>query len=87
MREREPSAEPYHLFALSNLASLLALVSFPFLIEPRIPSHRQALWWSEAFVAFVILCSIAAWISRRNDVSAPQPEVLEGSHGFGSRGR
>jgi hypothetical protein len=58
-------SEPYHLFALSNLASLLALLSFPFLIEPRIPSHRQAMLWSTLFGVFVGLCSIAAWLARR----------------------
>jgi len=83
-----PSGEPYHLFALSNLASLLALVSFPFLIEPRFPSHRQALVWSAVFVVFVVLCSLAAWISRRSgvgikqaaataDLSASSPEASE----------
>ena len=30
-----PDASPYRLFALSNLASMLALLGYPFLIEPR----------------------------------------------------
>ena len=64
-RERSNS-EPYHLFALSNLASLLALLSFPFLIEPHIPSHRQAVLWSMLFGIFAALCSIAAWLARRS---------------------
>ena len=38
--------EPYYLFALSNLASLLALLSYPLLIEPHIAAHRQATLWS-----------------------------------------
>jgi SAM-dependent methyltransferase len=64
-RERSESG-PYHLYALSNLASLLALLSFPSLIEPRIPSHRQALLWSALFAIFVVLCSLVAWIARRS---------------------
>ncbi len=56
---------PYHLFALSNLASLLALLSFPFLIEPNISSHRQTLLWSALFVVFATVCSITAWLARR----------------------
>ena len=59
------ASEPYHLFALSNLASLLALLSFPFLIEPHIPSHRQAVLWSALFAIFAGLCSIVAWLARR----------------------
>ena len=59
------ASEPYHLFALSNFASLLALLSFPFLIEPWIPSHQQALLWSVLFGAFVGVCSLSAWLARR----------------------
>src|SRR5689334_16747493 len=47
--------EPYHLFALSNLASLLALLSYPLLIEPHVAAHRQAAVWSVMFVAFALL--------------------------------
>lgn len=56
--------EPYHLFALSNLASLLALLSYPLLIEPHIAAHQQAMLWSGLFVVFVLLCASAAWIAR-----------------------
>jgi hypothetical protein len=75
------ASEPYHLFALSNLASLLALVSFPFLVEPRIPSHRQALLWSALFAVFVALCSLAAWRASRTaaDATADTAETDETS--------
>ncbi len=58
-------ASPYHLFAISNLASFVALLSFPFLVEPRLSSHRQAQLWSALYAAFVFLCSLAAWMSRK----------------------
>jgi len=58
-------SEPYHLFAVSNSASLLALLSFPFLIEPRIPSRGQVLLWSVFFVIFVAVCSLTAWLASR----------------------
>jgi hypothetical protein len=56
--------EPYYLFALSNLASLLALLSYPLLIEPHVAAHRQARLWSALFVIFVLLCAAAAWFAR-----------------------
>jgi SAM-dependent methyltransferase len=56
--------EPYHLFALSNMASLVALLSYPLLIEPHLADHRQALLWSGCFVVFALLCSAAAWSAR-----------------------
>jgi SAM-dependent methyltransferase len=60
------SAEPYHLFALSNFASLVALLSFPFLIEPRLSSHGQVLLWTSLFVIFVGVCSLTAWLAGRD---------------------
>src|SRR5262249_7583336 len=66
----ESGSEPYHLFALSNLASLLALLSFPFLVEPRLTSHQQGVLWSALFVVFAIFCWDAAWMARRKNVRA-----------------
>ena len=54
-------AVPYRLFALSNLASMLALVSYPFLVEPHLSSHTQALAWSAAYAGFAVLCAATAW--------------------------
>jgi len=39
-------AVPYRLFALSNFGSMLALLSYPTLVEPRMALHRQAVVWS-----------------------------------------
>jgi hypothetical protein len=55
---------PYRLFALSNFGSMLALISFPFLVEPRLTSRAQAYSWSAGFVVFALVCALAAWISR-----------------------
>jgi spermidine synthase len=63
------SGMPYRLFALSNLGSMLALISFPFLVEPNLTSRHQAYAWSGGFIAFAIVCSLAAW-SSRNPVEA-----------------
>src|SRR5438105_744240 len=57
-------AIPYRLFALSNFGSMLALLSYPFLVEPRLALSNQARIWSGAFVVFAIVCLVAAWKSR-----------------------
>jgi SAM-dependent methyltransferase len=67
--------EPYHLFALSNLASLLALLSYPLLIEPHVAVHKQAGLWSLLFAVFVLLCSGAAWLARRGSMHAIATEM------------
>ena len=67
---RAPGRSPYHLFALSNFASLLALLSFPFLIEPRLSSRQQSILWSSVYALFTIGCSLSAWFSRSNATNA-----------------
>jgi hypothetical protein len=52
---------PYRLFALSNFASMLALLSYPLLVEPNLPTRMQGYSWSVAYVAFVGLCAVTAW--------------------------
>ncbi len=74
---RSGSAVPYRLFALSNFGSLLALVSFPFLVEPQLTSRQQAYVWSGAYVLFALLCATAAWGSRRDSTTAPPEETTE----------
>ena len=52
---------PFHLFAISNFGSLLALLAYPFVIEPRISVHRQIVAWSLGFLVFVSLCGMIHW--------------------------
>ena len=71
----KPGASPYRLFALSNLASMLALVGYPFLLEPWAPTRGQAIGWSVGYAAFVALCTAAGWVSLRH---AHSPHILAG---------
>ncbi len=59
-------AIPYRLFALSNLASLLALLAYPFLVEPWITTRIQSIAWSVFYGLFVCLCGYAAIASMRS---------------------
>ncbi|HVO90189.1 MAG TPA: fused MFS/spermidine synthase [Casimicrobiaceae bacterium] len=68
---RHPGRSPYRLFALSNLASMLALLGYPFLVEPWIPTRLQALSWSAAYIVFVLLAIATAWGTLRNRVATP----------------
>ena len=62
---RFPGRNPYRLFALSNLASLAALLAYPFAIEPWIPTRAQAYLWSAGYACFAVLCVAVAWRNRR----------------------
>ncbi len=68
---RYRSAAPYRLFALSNFASLLALLSYPVLIEPFITLAVQSWSWSGLYAAFVVLCSITVLMSARHAPATP----------------
>jgi hypothetical protein len=50
-----PKTSPYPLYALSNSGSLLAIVTYPFFIEPYLNLHQQAVFWG---IGFLIYCSI-----------------------------
>jgi hypothetical protein len=61
------AAVPYRLFALSNFASLLALLGFPVLFEPVFDLSQLARGWSFLFAAFALLCAATAWMSMNGD--------------------
>src|SRR5207247_8542950 len=57
-------AAPYRLCALSDVGSMLALVSYPLAVEPLLALGTQAAVWSAAFVLFALACAALAWRSR-----------------------
>jgi SAM-dependent methyltransferase len=54
-------ARPYRFYALSNAGSLLALLSYPVIVEPLVSTHRQALLWSVGYGGFVALGTTLAF--------------------------
>src|SRR4029077_4533989 len=60
----EPSRSPWRLYALSNLGSFAALLSYPFLVEPFVRLHTQAWIWSAFYALFAGLCGWTAWRVR-----------------------
>ncbi len=61
---------PYRLFALSNTGSLLALLGYPALIEPRLRLAAQSWAWSFAYAAFVAACLWLIWRERGAETAA-----------------
>jgi spermidine synthase len=51
---------PYRLFALSNAASLAALLAYPVAIEPFLSLRQQLRWWSGGYVVFAVGCGLSA---------------------------
>jgi spermidine synthase len=61
----EVLAPPYRLFALSNFASLLALVVYPWLVEPRLSLGTQSSAWLVGFLLFCAACIAIVWRAAR----------------------
>jgi hypothetical protein len=71
-RTSHPSAHnPYFLYAASNAGSLIALLSYPFLIEPLITLKGQTRWWSLGYIVLVALVFISAAYLRAAPAASP----------------
>ena len=74
-----PSANnPYFLYAASNLGSMVALVSYPFLIEPTLRLAEQRYLWTGAYVLLVVLIATCALVTRRGmaEGAAISPDTM-----------
>lgn len=57
-------ARPYGLFAISNVGSLLSLLIYPWLIEPRLSLHAQSTALTIGFIALSLVCGAIALSTR-----------------------
>jgi len=70
--KHEASHDPYFLYAASNAGSLLALVAYPFLIEPRIGVAAQTRLWGAGY-ALLLLFLILTVAALYHHESSPSP--------------
>lgn len=74
------AAEPYQLYAASNLGSALALLAYPFLMEPRMRLAGQSTTWTVGYLLLALLIGLCAWrVWRTADANAPasaSPETV-----------
>jgi len=54
-----PEKSPYRLYSLSNLGSLLALLTYPFIVEPNLGLNTQTILWSIGYGIFILACGWA----------------------------
>ena len=52
---------PYQLYSLSNVGSLLALLSFPFVFEPLLNTSQQSIYWTVGYAIFAVLIITLLW--------------------------
>ncbi|MBN1981702.1 MAG: hypothetical protein JW795_09230 [Chitinivibrionales bacterium] len=59
--QMQTNKEPYFLYAISNVASLAALLTYPPLVEPVFSLHVQSRLWSIGFGLFATVYSVLMW--------------------------
>ncbi len=68
--------DPYWLYAASNLGSLLALVAYPSLIEPRLGLAQQSRWWTVGFAVLIALLALCG-LWQRSDATPVTAALAE----------
>lgn len=83
---RYPGRSPYPLYAVSNLGSLLALLAYPVLLEPRLGLADTGDLWALAFGFAAVLVLACAALARRNPALSSESLESGGSEGIGRLG-
>ncbi len=69
---RQGAEVPYYVYAVSNGGSLLALLLYPFVLEPRLRLSEQSMLWHALFVLVAAALALAAWtVSRPAAAASP----------------
>lgn len=76
-----PGKSPFRLFALSNFASLAALVSYPLLYERYLTLDAQSWTWTCGFVLFAALISLSGYRYVKACEAVPVQAVKSGESG------
>jgi hypothetical protein len=78
------------LYAVSNASALLALVTYPIVVEPVLSQRMQATVWSAGYVVFALWAGFSGWCVMRTATDAvplPTPGVRETAPNLGAYGR
>src|SRR5262245_10057665 len=67
------ASDPYFLYAASNVGSMLGLIAYPFLLEPRWALHAQSRGWAVGYLVLLLLIAACAWATRK--AASGEPEV------------
>jgi len=77
-------ADPYFLYAASNVGSLVGLLSYPFVVEPSLRLVEQSGLWAVGYLGLIVLvasCGVMLWRAQGARVAtaeAPVSQVTDG---------
>lgn len=67
--------DPYFLYAASNVGSMLGLLAYPFLFEPRWTLQEQSRGWTAGYVLMIVLIGACALAARRGLAAHGVPDA------------
>lgn len=76
--------DPYFLYAASNAGSLVGLLAYPFLLEPRLSLGEQASFWLYVYLGFCVVALLCGFALRCADQTAP-PDAIGSSESNGEK--
>lgn len=72
--------DPYYLYAASNIGSMVALLGYPFVVEPLIGVANQRLAWSAGFVGLLAMAALCGWCLWQFKLEDDAREATEADH-------
>lgn len=75
----EKAHNPYFLYVASNIGSMLALLSYPVVIEPLLRLYDQSIAWSAGYAVLglmLIICGLASKFSKQDEPVVLEDEVI-----------
>jgi hypothetical protein len=73
------AADPYFLYAASNLGSMLALLTYPMVVEPLLRLQSQSLAWSSLYLGLVVLIAGCGLVGGRSHNTAAGHDAPAGT--------
>ena len=77
-RRRDGAPEPYGLYVASNVGSLVALISYPVIVEPNLTLATQRAAWTFGYAAFAAMAAVLGAVVWRSAPSASAPAAVSG---------
>ena len=72
------ASDPYFLYSASNAGSLLALLAYPLVIEPKLTLGQQCMAWTVGYgllAALTVVCAVSVWARRSLGTALSQNSV------------
>ncbi len=77
--DHRSAQDPYFLYAISNAGSMLALLAFPFLLEPSLDLRKQTMIWAVGYIALIALITCCAVVLRARNANRTDTLLREDS--------